>query len=300
MKINPNQSGQVVVALLLTILVGLSIGLVVTQRSITDVTTSTQTEQSSRAFSAAEAGIERALSNETALLSTSETGNDSTATIKANKDLPKPGQALECSPVSKDKTSQFWLVNPDINDGTFGSGGYPANSRLHLYFGNRNDTPAIETYFVYDTGPNTSYQSSTKVFFDTVSRSTENGITNVCDSSTDQTKWPVPENHPITTTYSKDVNDYRPFKCRVELKTPSTVNARPIMLRVRLLYSDVPQIIALAPDTAAGLSLTPQEDIFYSTGKAGQSQRSISLIQCKKNLSNLLDYAVFSDSPLVK
>ena len=53
------ESGQIIIVLLLMMLVGLSIGLVVTQRSVTDVSVSTQSEQSQRAFSAAEAGIEK-------------------------------------------------------------------------------------------------------------------------------------------------------------------------------------------------------------------------------------------------
>ena len=53
-----SQSGQIVIILLLLMLVILSIGLAVTQRTITNVSTSSQTEQSSRAFSAAEAGLE--------------------------------------------------------------------------------------------------------------------------------------------------------------------------------------------------------------------------------------------------
>lgn len=53
--------GQMILVILLVMAVGLTIGLSVASRSITDVNFSTKIEDSSRAFSAAESGIEEAL-----------------------------------------------------------------------------------------------------------------------------------------------------------------------------------------------------------------------------------------------
>ncbi len=58
---NSIEKGQVILVILLVMAVGLTVGLSVASRSITDVQLSTQVEESSRAFSAAEAGIEKAL-----------------------------------------------------------------------------------------------------------------------------------------------------------------------------------------------------------------------------------------------
>ena len=44
------QKGQVIIVLLLIILVSLSVGLAVVQNSLTDISTSTKTDQASRAF----------------------------------------------------------------------------------------------------------------------------------------------------------------------------------------------------------------------------------------------------------
>jgi hypothetical protein len=57
-----NRSGQVLVLVLLVVVVALSIGLSVASRNITNLKTSTQTEQSQRVFSAAEGGVEDVLS----------------------------------------------------------------------------------------------------------------------------------------------------------------------------------------------------------------------------------------------
>jgi len=55
------RSGQVLIIVLLVIVVVLALGLSVASKNITNLRTATQTEQSQRAFSAAEGGIESAL-----------------------------------------------------------------------------------------------------------------------------------------------------------------------------------------------------------------------------------------------
>lgn len=57
------KSGQVLILVLLTVIVVLTIGLSVASRNITNLRTTTQTEQSQRAFTAAEGGIEDILAN---------------------------------------------------------------------------------------------------------------------------------------------------------------------------------------------------------------------------------------------
>lgn len=56
-----HNSGQIILVLILISTIGLTIGLSLISRSITDVRISSQIEESSKAFSAAEAGIEAAL-----------------------------------------------------------------------------------------------------------------------------------------------------------------------------------------------------------------------------------------------
>lgn len=56
------KSGQILILVLLVVVVALAVGLSVASRNITNLRTSTQTEQSQRAFSAAEGGVEDVLS----------------------------------------------------------------------------------------------------------------------------------------------------------------------------------------------------------------------------------------------
>ncbi len=57
------KSGQVLILVLLIVVVALAIGLSVASRNIINLRTSTQTEQSQRAFSAAEGGVEKVLTD---------------------------------------------------------------------------------------------------------------------------------------------------------------------------------------------------------------------------------------------
>lgn len=282
-----NQKGQVIIVLLLTILVGLSIGLVVTQKTVTDVTTSTQTEQSSRAFSVAEAGIERALSGDLTSVTVADTENESNAVIKSIENLPNPHQALEYqNKINKEDTAQFWLSNMDLNPY------YPQDRDLFLYFGNIDEPeskniPAVETILITKDGSN--FTAKREYFDANPARTVNNLFAQSCTV-----------NQQIPTTNSKTTTDLRPFRCRVKIRTLPT--GIPIMLRARILYSDTPQPIALSPDTKPPdpRSLPPQLTRYYSTGRAGQSQKIITATKHTNILPSLLDYAVFSNSSIVK
>lgn len=57
------KSGQILILVLLIVVVALAVGLSVASRNITNLRTATQTDQSQRAFTAAEGGVESVLSN---------------------------------------------------------------------------------------------------------------------------------------------------------------------------------------------------------------------------------------------
>src|SRR3989344_4896902 len=58
------KSGQILILVLLIVVVALAVGLSVASRNITNLRTATQTDQSQRAFTAAEGGIEKILSTD--------------------------------------------------------------------------------------------------------------------------------------------------------------------------------------------------------------------------------------------
>ncbi|KKT82379.1 MAG: hypothetical protein UW79_C0007G0001, partial [Candidatus Yanofskybacteria bacterium GW2011_GWA2_44_9] len=121
--------GQVIIILLLVVVIALGVGLTVVGRSITEISTSTKTEDSTRAFSAAEAGIERALSESynaggagvggvgNIPLNSTDLTNQSQFKADWNPQLPEPRVALEYPPFGKESFAQFWLADPNSPPG---------------------------------------------------------------------------------------------------------------------------------------------------------------------------------------
>lgn len=81
-----NQSGQMLLVVVLTMIVSLTVGLSLVSRTITNLKISRQNEESQRAFQAAEAGIEKALQSSSESAKTSFSNNASYTTTIANQE----------------------------------------------------------------------------------------------------------------------------------------------------------------------------------------------------------------------
>ncbi len=287
------QNGQIILVLLLIITVALGIGLSIVNRSLSDVSTATRVEQSSRSFSGAEAGIERAVKNS---LSSTGTGtgtlnfdlDQTSISVDVKDNLPEANQALEYPPISKEEIAHVWLVNPTlVVDGYNGAvGGTP----LYIYWGDPAvlgaDVPAIEISFVYlDTLG--AYRPQ-KFYYDPDSaRRTNNGFSDPACTST----------HTAISAFSPTG---KTFKCRVIIDA-STTNFpslnRLMLVRARMLYSSISQPFAVA---AASGSLPKQAKMFTSTGTTGDTQRKVRLFQVSNVVPFYFDYALFSAGEISK
>lgn len=301
-------SGQVVILLLLIMVVALAIGLSTIGRSILEVSTSRKSEDSSRAFSAAEASIEKiAKANEDHLLdpgspigvSDFNAGNQAFGTISSSGNLPTGTNALGYFNVSKNFNdfAQFWLANPsdmtkkytgnsfDIYFGTPDPDGTKYDSTKG---GDPNNQPAIEVNIIYWDGTSSPPQYkvlSPKKYYD--SHLTQIRIGDSACVGRDV----------LTTT--DDGVDVR-FYCKVIVTgIPNTGNnLYPIMVRVRLLYSSLSHPVALKP--ASGLSLPKQGNIYRSSGTSGDVKRTLELRNYSQVMPYFFDYAVFSANTLYK
>lgn len=306
------QTGQTIIILLLIMLVALSIGLVVTQRSLTDLTSSTQTDQSSRAFSAAEAGIEQAIqlcppgvacNNIPASDKTIQLGNQSSSDITISGALPATGQLLEYPPIKKEEFAQFWLASPeDINDT---SNSYNEAS-FEFYFGNIYDyssssyeaeQPAVEVNVVLKDesgkfGPKRFYLDSNNT------RRDKNGFI----STVPTCRAGGYAKTTVNLTNASDSNFYCRATISYSLSSPcfpgSTGGCRPILVRVRPLYSNLAHKMAIEPNP--GKSLPPQASIYTSIGNSGQSQKTIRVFRMKYVVPQFFDFAIFSAGPINK
>lgn len=85
------KSGQILVLVLLVVVVILAVGLSVASRNLTNLRTSTQAEQSQRAFTAAEGGVEDALSKINAVANVIETGTAGNNCVRESADTASCG-----------------------------------------------------------------------------------------------------------------------------------------------------------------------------------------------------------------
>jgi hypothetical protein len=277
-KLVSNQKGQVILVLLLIMTVALAIGLSVVQRSIKDVSTSTKVEESARAFSAAEAGIERAL-NCTGVSCASfsiddlELDNSSDANITGYSVPDANTKAFEIPTVTQEKPGHLWLANPDATFTNKYGGG--AASQLDVFWGDDNvsPNPAIEITVVYN--PSGTTYTVNKFFYDNEVRGNNFNVPpSGCSIA------------PLVTHISPNGRSYE--NCaRISLA------ANPILLRARLIYAGfIEHPVAFAP--VGSNSLVQQGTLFISTGTSGETKRTIVLQRQDDVLPFFFDFVLYS------
>lgn len=312
---NRKSKGQIVIILLLFTLVVLTIGLIITQKSVTDLSTSTSSYNSTQAFSAAEAGISDAIaqnksSGSFALNNLGGANSQAGYNVTVQKDLPQTkGVGVEFPKgTGKELISQFWLANPNDLSAVF------PNTTFNVYFGNAgtnpnsSDTPALEVKVllcaVNGLGNCTNYYLDSYDLDPNNPRSgpTGNGFTPITCTNPS----------PIQTVLSLNGSQDRKFFCKAPIDLSSSINPnpnspiskapiglRPILVRTRILYSSVPQPVAIIP-SSSGDSLPPQVDVYTSTGSSGQSSKTVQAVVAHNVVPSLFDYAMFSIGDIQK
>ena len=292
-----SQKGQIILILIMVMIVALAIGLSVIQRSLVDVSSSTKVEESSRAFSAAEAGIERAIVANSSIGQV-DLGNNSLIAGVQKIDQPQPREALEYPPFSKAEIAQVWLADP--NSFTNPPAEFYNRQRLEVYWGDHgsDDKVALELILIYNDG---KYQAR-RWYLDNslASRNPDNNfdITATCSNKDSEPQRPDPNS----------IYEYQCYKqlgngeCRTRLGNCSDNDKLPpglMLLRARLLYNDNSSH-PFAANPVQGSSLPTQASIFISTGTSGNTQRKVRVFRLYKVLPSYFDYAIFSAAEINK
>lgn len=312
------QSGQVVIILLLVMVVALALGLSMIGRSTSEISTSTRTEDSSRAFSAAEAGIERALKvtpgNPVPGINLSNRAQ--TSDIKAASLPISPPSALRYPSFGKEAFAQFWLAKPeDITSagGAPGQDGFPDEyynqPYFNVYFGIPLGTPPLG--YDYDANPD----NKPAVEVNVISRDGSDYVTNKYlfdtyrpgpDTTRNSNNFLYctelqPTNIVVNYDFKEDA-----FYCRAQIPSGTyfsgTDTQYPIMARIRILYSSISHPVALQPVTGASRidDLPAQANIYTSTGTSGSVQRKLQVFRQKYVMPHYFDYVLFSAGQLDK
>ena len=274
-------AGQSLLVILLVMAVILTIGLAVASYSITDIKISQQEEESARAFSAAEAGIEESLKAGSA---TSVTVGEITANVTEAIQGDSQDFNFGESKFPSGELANVWLIghteegvlNPAIS--------FPSNGQIKICWGEETtlgaSTPALELALVYQNA--SGEYKVIRQGYDPV-----NGRTVGFDENVDKDGGNCADG----LAFSKDISlDGGVFNL--------TVSDKPYLLRLKLLYNSDLQPIAIQAN-----SNLPEQGKCYDSSAAIQTSgitRKIRQCQFFQAPPEIFDYVLFSTSDLVK
>lgn len=283
-----DNSGQIVLLLVLITVVGLTIGLSLISRTVTDVRISSQIEQSGRAFSAAEAGVENALQSINSGAIT-PTGSLSINNLEAEanysiKTYGGTSDVLVFNQTEANATQLIWLIDHDnarniVIPTPPAVGPVSYDSAVDICWGSDPNTdPAVEVSLYYISGgefriAKAAYDSIVRVPQNNFYWPTDPGV-NVCGSNY---------------RYQKRVT----FNSSAPDGFGIGSSAVPLALRLRPLYAN--STLAIRP--FGSFNLPKQGEIITSVGHTGtDTVRKIEVINGYKQMPSILDYALFCDN----
>jgi len=284
--------GQALLIILLIMAVALTIGLSLVSRSITDIKISQQTEESARAFSAAEAGIESALVGEALEWTFSETGAGYVASateVGAGSEFAFP-QAVD-----REEIQTLWLANNDDLNEVYNRGS------LRVVWGNSgtildSNAPALEISLYYKDESAVIPYRVAKFALDPYSgRSPDPAFCNPGEGS------PQCDGVSSFSTAGELVGG-KGFQYGAALNIASFTGSGKTALfaRLRLLYSTSSHLLGAKAD-GAGTSLLPTQGIkIESTGTVGTTTRKVEVVRFHPAPPSILDFVLYSSGGLSK
>ncbi|HCR35764.1 hypothetical protein A2130_00575 [Candidatus Woesebacteria bacterium GWC2_33_12] len=269
------QAGQAVLIVLLSLSVVLIIVLYIMSRSVTDLSLSSKEEDSLRAFSAAEAGIERAL-----ILGSTGPSEIGGANFEANVSSFGQGETSVVYPVSlkSGEIAVFWFAP---HQGVVGDSQFDGN-QVTFCWGD-SDTPvdgfapAIELTVYY--GDISNLQIARAVFDPNSARAESNGFDSVNSNCTIE-------------------NEDFEFETNVNLASLGA-NSDLKYANVRILYNTTVAHKIGIDVTGFGL-LPSQGNKVISSGSFGGANRKIEVYETYKVAPPIFENSIFSASGVVK
>ena len=277
------QNGQALVIVLLSLSVVLTLVLFILSRSITDIASSSRDEESVRAFSAAEAGIEQALVIGSSVGYTTLSDSSYSASVTSIGE----GSTQFNYPVSlwSGDTATFWFVAHDETGATICSVDKPCftGDSVKVCWGRSGTsassatTPAIEASIFYNSTPD-DYSTAEIARVTLDPHTSRANSTNFTQANTNGCTIDE-QTYQFHSTISLPAGDLQ-------------------FMRIRALYnSDEKQIFGID-----GISdiFPAQGMLINSSGVSGESNRRIEVFQGWSSAPSVFDFAVFSPTGLTK
>jgi Tfp pilus assembly protein PilX len=273
LKVLSSPKGQTAVFVLILLIVGLTIGLSLASRTIRDLQTSSGSDLSSRAFSAAEAGVEDALRQDLTAIAGQPA---STATLANNA-------TYSYSVTKSSDLTQTVLRDTAIQVGLRSDTGVFFTGSFDLYWVNSSDPtenlsgakPSLELTLIKNNGGTYSI-----VKYAVNSEVKSNNFQNPDGSTVGNVKNFVTGSYPIDQiTYTN--------RATITLTSVDSVEA----MRIRPVYNK-------ASLAVRGGGLPGQTYVVTSQGIAGTSTRVVQLVRTVSSLPPIFDYVLFNGSTL--
>ncbi|MBN1168786.1 hypothetical protein JXA63_02750 [Candidatus Woesebacteria bacterium] len=323
------QSGQALLIVLLVMAVALTVVMSSVSRSVTDISVSEVEKDSSRAFSAAEAGIEEALLNPppVSIEKTYPYGDGVEARVIPEPKAIEGGNYRYPEKLENGEEAIIWFIDHDPdNDHKFTCDTGKCAHVNHFDklcwgleddYANEGEYPAVQLTFYYDYTGGTPYWmqaghlgdfSNVKIatvgFDPNSTRRGTNGFTGVegppgppsvvAVKTTAGSRCEIGEAEYV---FGVDTIHLRAKPLSIIhqdcLNTPGCL----IMAKIRMLYNDSPEEVAIQIPSDAN---TPQGFEYGSTGSTGQTQRKVEAFKSFAEPLDFLSVAVFSNDGLEK
>lgn len=277
-----HQSGQVVLITLLVLAIATTVALSLVSRTTTDTSITNQIEESSRAFSAAEAGVEEALksgigSGEVPVL----VGQEASYKVNVNTIGGATGVFEFPKKTLKGVTETVWLVSHDSNGNLVETPTYTASS-LSVCWSSESTTPAVAVTLLYKESSDSSYRVAKAAFDPNSTRALTNKFSSSyapggCGGTTGTA-------YKVTITFGDLDASINP------------VTDTLLMLRLRPVYSDA----KIAVDPGAEV-LPVQGGKIDSTGTTASGiNRKIVVYQQYRAPTTVFDAVIYSQGSVTK
>ena len=302
MKNFKNQPGQALVLVLLSLAVVLTLVLFILSRSITDIAISSRQEESVRAFSAAEAGIEKSLVIGTGASQEFQDANYTSSVsdyAESTQDYVYPinmasGDTFTTWFSAHDTDGNFICdaTHPCFYSSSLGSANFIKVCWGKTGTGSGNSTtPAVEFSFFYEDTPGvpSTVKIARAAFDPNSSRTTENAFASsdlgTCTISGNQYAFQK------TLTFNDLGIAPGSFQSQGGLQ----------FMRARMFYnSDTSHPIGVTVNFAGNSILPSQGQSIVSTGVSGESNRRLEVFQGWPEVPSVFDYSVYSSAGLTK
>lgn len=254
------ENGQALVLVLLSLSVVLTMVLYILSRSVTDIAVSGNQEEAVRAFSAAEAGIEKAL----VIGSNLHDIAIGTGGAYYNADVSGMAQGSTefayPTPLSSGDSATFWLAGHDASGNLTSTGAFTGNSLIVCWgasgtSGSLSTTPAVEVSLYYETTANNL------------------GTIKISRWALDPFSGRTPPNS-FSSALDGGTCNFTGGQIYAFKKTLTSLPVNLLLVRVRMFYNDVPQNVGISLPNGY---LPSQGQNISSTGVAGGSNRKITL-----------------------